>query len=165
MSKEKSNSGTQPESQDGKSQEEYVAKIMELEAELAAVPAPTVKRRSRLPILFALLPILTGLLAWNIARFVYSPAVFTDAEIEADAMFTLFVTAQGLEAYWDSAGTLPPSLEAVQLDDEYLRYELVNDSIYILTVTDEATELVYRRGEDIARFNAAADVLEGETGQ
>ena len=163
MSNRDFNAGAPPDPQNDKSPDEYVAKIMELEAEIAAMPAPTVKRRSRLPILLVLLPILTALLAWNIARMVYSPPVFTAEEIEMDAMFTLFVTSQGLEAFWDSAGTLPLSLESVQLEDEYLRYELLNDSIYILTVTDDTTELVYRRGEDITMLSAAADVLEGGT--
>ena len=150
-----------PDDESEKSKSAYLAEIMAHESELAAMPKPKAKRRSWLPTLMALVAILAGLLAWNVARIIYNPPVFTAEEIEADALFSLYLISQGLEAYWDSAGTLPMSLEAVELDDEYVRYARMNDSSYALTVMVDTTQLVYRRGEDVSRFTTAFDVLAG----
>ena len=145
-----------------KSPDELVADIMEREAKLEPRPRPDVKRRSWIPILVALLVIFTGLTAWNVARMIYEPAIFSKEELESDALFTIFVTSQGLEAHWDAMGTFPRSLEEIALDDDDLHYARLNDSTYVLTITVGASELVYRRGEDISRFVTAADVLGGE---
>ena len=145
-----------------RSAEAFVTDIMEREAELATAPPPSVKRRSRLPIVQVLVAVFAILLVWNVARFIHNPPVFSREELDADAQLTLFLTAQGLEAYWISAGTLPTSLEAVELDDEDLRYARLNDSTYVLTMTAGTTELEYHRGDDISRFATAFDVLVGE---
>lgn len=151
------------ERQNEETADAIVADIMDIEAELAATPPPEAKRRSPLPFLVALLTIFTGLFAWNMIRIAHDPPVFTDEELESDALFSLFVTSQGLEAYWDSAGVLPSSLEAVELDDEFLHYARVNDSTYTLTAAAGTTEVVYQRGEDLSRFAVALDVLGGGT--
>ena len=75
-------------------------------------------------------------------------------------MFTVYLVAQGVEAFRDSAGFLPVDLESLDLDEEGLTYT-VRESSYTLHYQEEAITASYRSGESLAAFIAAYEALEG----
>lgn len=149
------------ENQQNDSPDMFVAEIMEREYELAAEPEPQPKQRSPIPMLVVLLLLLFGLLAWNLARIVAKPPAFTAEEVQQERLFTLFVTSRELETHLDTARTLPPSLETLDLELEGLSYQRVNDSVYVLTAEAGTTQVAYRRGDDLSRFATVVNMVGG----
>lgn len=142
---------------------EYVQKILEHDAEdlrerqelRQAAP-----RKRRKGVLIALLVVLTVLVAANVIRALSAPEPFTRAEEEAAARFTIFLVAQGLAAYHDSLGALPPDLATAELDEPGLSYAVSSDSAYVLSYQDGDISLSYRSSESLAPFAAAYDALQ-----
>lgn len=148
-----------------KSPDAIIARIMEKEAELGTAPEPVTRPHWKLAFLAALLPVFAALLVWNGVRMGSNPPVFTKVEQEQGTRFSLYVTSQGLEGILDSAGTLPVSLEAVELDDETLTYKRLTDSTYTLSATAGSTRFVYTRGDDLEQFASAFEGFAGGAGR
>jgi hypothetical protein len=84
--------------------------------------------------------------------------VFTPAELDAGSRFKIFLAAQALEAYRDSTGTWPESLEIVGFANEGLTYE-VEDTTYIIQTTVAGAPVVYRSGDNLDFFRDASQEL------
>jgi len=139
---------------------QYVTEIMERDAEEAARPAPRVKRRSWVPALAVLLPVFILLTAWNVFRMSRDPEVFP-AGLEHDAArFVIYLVAQEIESYMDSATALPASLEEIGLEEDDVEY-VRSGSTYTLATYVGSTQITYRSGEDLDPLWNAFDRLQG----
>ncbi|MBI1968159.1 MAG: hypothetical protein HYS40_09225 [Gemmatimonadetes bacterium] len=109
------------------------------------------RRRSKLWYSLALLPLFLGLTIWNLTRASTQPTVFTPEELDASLRFKMFLAAQAVQAYRDSAGTWPSSLAVVGMEDAALVYQLA-DTSYTIADTSGGVPLVYHSGETLAPF-------------
>ena len=139
----------------------FVEEIMQRDSEEANRKPPERPRRSWGPLLVVLIPVLVGLTAWNSfsmtrTTVAFSPPIETDA-----ARFTIYLIAQAVEEYRDSAGALPPSLEYLDLDEEGIEYARLDDS-YTLTASVGDNRIVYRAGEDLQEFWVAYETFSRE---
>jgi hypothetical protein len=143
----------------------YVDAIMRREAETAAAkPAPEPRRKSRAGWLLVTVPILLALTAWNVLRMRAEPESLSAPEQVAATRFAVYLVAQGIEAYRDSAGTLPPTLAALGADDMGVEYART-DSTYTLRATVAGEVVRYRSGEDLRPFAQAWSAARGGTSQ
>lgn len=118
----------------------------------SARPYEVPRSRAKAIVLLVLCVPLLGFSAYSwIARpeFIWGPresGLMTPARSEANLRFAIYLEAQRVEMYRDSAGTYPTSLAAVG-GDTSLRYVLLSDSVYrissggaapiVLTSTDD----------------------------
>lgn len=116
------------------------------------------RRHSRYWYFLGLLPVLLGLTVWNLSRAGEPPTVFTPEEVDAGIRFRIFLAAQAVQAYRDSAGHWPADLGAVGMADQGLTYRLV-DSTYAISDTSHAVPLEYHGGDNVALFADAYGVL------
>jgi hypothetical protein len=139
-----------------------VADIMKREKE--AVQAASERRhpriRSLLPLLLSLAPVFLGLTIWNILRASGEP-VIAPQDLEASVRFSIYLTAQELNAYQDSSGSLPPSLTVVGMEDDGIVYAR-GEAGYVLSARVGERVLQYRQGDSWASFAAAYDLLARE---
>jgi hypothetical protein len=159
---------TPSESRSPPESREYLEDIMRQEVEDSQerrrIRAVRGQKKPRYKILGALLGILVIVIGLNVARVLTAPDPFTRAEEEASAMLTVYLVAQGVEAFRDSAGFLPTDLENLDLDEEGLVYT-VQESGYVLEYQDGGVSASYRSGQSLTSFVAAVEVLEGGGGQ
>ncbi|HXV89947.1 MAG TPA: hypothetical protein VD707_01175 [Gemmatimonadales bacterium] len=116
------------------------------------------RERMRRILVFGLLPAFLLLLGWNLTRGGTPPQVFTPAELDAGSRFKIYLAAQALKAYRDSAGAWPASLDAVGFGNEGLAYEVV-DTTYVIQATVGGAPVFYRSGDDLAFFRDASREL------
>lgn len=116
------------------------------------------RERLRRIMVFGLLPAFLVLLGWNLTRGAEKPQVFSPAEVDAGARFKIYLAAQALKAYRDSAGTWPPSLDVVGFENEGLTYR-VTDTTYVIEATIGGAPFSYRSGDDLAFFRDASQEL------
>ena len=116
------------------------------------------RERMRRILVFALVPAFLLLLGWNLTRGGTPPQVFTPAELDAGSRFKIYLAAQALKAYRDSAGVWPASLDAVGFANEGLTYEVV-DTTYVIQTTVGGAPVFYRSGDDLAFFRDASREL------
>jgi hypothetical protein len=140
-----------------------VADIMK--REIGVVQAAAERRhprlRSVLPLLLSLAPVFVGLTAWNIMRARDDGPVIPTEDVEASVRFSIYLTAQELNAYQDSVGSLPPSLTVVGMEDDGIVYSR-GETGYVLTARVGDRVLQYRQGDSWASFAAAYDLLARE---
>jgi len=115
-------------------------------------------RRTPLPLSLGLVVLFLGLTGWNLVRATNPPAVYSPQEAEASARFRIYLAAQAVEAYRDSAGVFPTTLAAVGIDDESLSF-VPADSTYMIVAESAPERLSYRRGDDLAPFASAYGAL------
>lgn len=141
---------------------QYVGEILKQKAEEAAkVRAAPRRQRAAGRSLTVLVPVLLGLTGWNVGRMVREPAVFTSGETEAALRFRIYLAAEAVRTFKDSAGTLPADIKDIGLDrDEGLVYAPL-DTTYIITGVADEVRLTYRGDQDLGPFAAAYDVLVG----
>jgi hypothetical protein len=101
--------------------------------------------------------VLTALYAFSEHR--KSIAAATTLE-EASSRFSIYLIAEGLQAYRDSTGALPATLEEAGLDETGIAYR-TDGSTYRLVVTEGSRSMVYVEGEEQDHFGAAFHILEG----
>lgn len=140
----------------------YVADILQQTADNAAAEAAARKRgpaRRRIGGWLGLLVVvLIGLTAWNVYRGTREPQVGTPAEELVTARFTMYLVAQELDAYRRQHGALPPTLDAINADEEPIRYAM--DGLdYVLTADVAGQRLTYRSGADPLPFWSAGEEL------
>ncbi len=121
-----------PELTPSESPDRYIEEIVRRDAEAAVRSEPPPRRGWRVPVVLASLAILAGLTAWNVVRVAREPEVFTPVQEEAGLNFTIYLVAEGIEAYRGSSGALPENLVVLGLDDDGVDYVTV-DSGYLLT--------------------------------
>lgn len=137
---------------ESRSSEDYIDEIMQRDAEQAKRQPPEVARRSWAPkALLGFGPLFVILTAWNIARLANEPVVFSTDEEQADARFTIYLAAQEIDMYRDTAGAWPSNLELLGLDGDNLHYVQLDDG-YRLTFELDNIYATYRSGEDLTSF-------------
>ena len=139
----------------------FLEEIMQREHEDANWQPPERPKRSWGPLLVVLTPVLLALTAWNAYTMMRTPDAFTPPVEAEAARFTIYLIAQSVEEYRDSAGVLPPSLEYLDLDEDGIEYARLDDS-YTLTATIGDNRIVYRAGEDLQQFWVAYESLSRE---
>jgi hypothetical protein len=115
-------------------------------------------QRARQIVFFVLLPLFVAAMGWNLTVGRKPPVVFTQAEIDASTRFRIFLAAQAVRAYRDSAGQWPQSLAAAGFAGEGLTYQLV-DTSYVINATSGGVLFTYRAGADLGYFRDAAQEL------
>jgi len=106
----------------------------------------------------ALLAVLL-LVVWNTTG---SDRPYSSSEEDANARFTIFLVAEAVNAYRDSTGTLPTSLEPLGVDVTDCIYWTDGD-MYSLTVDLGNREVTYHAGEPLLPYATAFDrVIPGE---
>jgi hypothetical protein len=116
------------------------------------------RTRTRRVLIFGLLPAFLVLLAWNLTRGAEAPQVFTPAEVDASTRFKVYLAAQALRVYRDSAGSWPATLDAVGFGNEGLTYQ-VQDTSYEIRTTIGGQAFVYRSGDPLDYFRDAPQEL------
>lgn len=141
---------------------QYVGEILKQKADEAAKQrTPPPRQRAAGRSLTVLVPVLLGLTGWNVGRMVHEPTVFSPQETETALRFRVYLAAEAVLAYRDSAGTLPMDIKDIGLDkDEGLVYAPL-DTTYIITGVAGEIRVTYRGDQDLAPFAAAYDVLVG----
>ena len=154
----------QPSIQSEESSDEaagYVDETLEKDAQAAAEPPkPFRPKRSRLPILLTLLPILIGLTAFNINHALDDSDPFTPAEKERFGYFVMMLAHEEIEAYRDSIGEYPPNLEMIGAEDDVLTYELVGNS-YMLRFWVDGMGGSYRGDQSFDQIEVRYDSIAG----
>ena len=150
-----------PSSEDAEAKE-YVAEIMRRHSEDARQPTrPPRRRRGPRPAIVAgLAAAFLALVGVNVYLAGHEPEVVSPAQEEASARLTVYLVAQSIQAYRNSARTLPHSLVALGVDGPGITYA-PTDTAYTLTVEIGATRLTYRSGESLESYRAAAAMLAG----
>lgn len=140
---------------------DYVRQILEAKVRAAQEAEKPPPKPSRLPWLLGLSPILVGLTLWNILRTDRGPPVFSPTEEAAALRFRIYLAAQAVLAYRDSAGRLPRSLQAIGADQEGMVYAPVEPD-FLIAVEHGPWRITYRSGEDLRPYALAYQVLQRE---
>jgi len=133
-------------------------KIADVKETKAAVKAARPRRRNWKRWLVVLIPAFSTLTAWNVLRAGAEPQVFTPAELSASLRFKVYIAAQGIRAFRDSAGMLPASLQQIRMADLGLAY-VRSDTTYVIVGSAGAVHVTYRSGEDLKPYGGAAHTL------
>ncbi len=133
-------------------------KIADVKEIKAAAGAARPRRRNWKRWLAGLIPAFSALTAWNLLRAGAEPQVFTPEELAASLRFKIYVAAQAIRAFRDSAGTLPPSLQQIRMADDGLAY-VRTDTTYVIVGSAGAVHVTYRQGDDLKPYGAAAQTL------
>lgn len=96
--------------------------------------------------------------AWNVTRAGERRQVFTPSELDAGVRLKIYLTVQALQAFRDSAGRWPASLDEVGFASEGLAYRRL-DTTFQIVATSGDTPFTYRSGDDLAPFRDAAREL------
>jgi len=145
----------------------FVEAIMQREQEKRAAAAASARTDARAPqsrrgmMLVALLPMLVGLVAWNVALTLREPVVFTPDEESAAIRLKVVLTAVSIEDFRRTNGRLPDGLETLGLSDDGIDYHIV-EGRYTLRAESPAGTVTYRDGQDLDRLAGAWDVFRRE---
>lgn len=110
-------------------------------------------RKPRRRFVLALAILLAGLTAANL-RAARTIGPHNPAEEAVAARGLMYLIVHGIERYRDSTGVLPPSLEAVGLDERGIEYR-ARDTAYMITADVAGGAIVYQYGQDLAAYRAA----------
>lgn len=117
------------------------------------------KRKSKVPLLLGLTPVLLGLTAWNVMSAGPPKPSFSTADQAASTRFRIYIAAQAIEAYRASHGTYPANLTQVGVDWQGLHYAVADTTWSIAARIDSAT-IVYRHGDPLTPFATAYQSLQ-----
>ncbi|HEX4562094.1 MAG TPA: hypothetical protein VH113_09720 [Gemmatimonadales bacterium] len=117
------------------------------------------KRKSTLPLLLGLTPVLLGLTAWNVFTAGPPKSTLTAADQTASTRFRIYIAAQAIEAYRASHGTYPANLTQVGVDWQGLHYAVADTTWSIVARLDSLT-VTYRHGDPLAPFATAYQSLQ-----
>ena len=112
------------------------------------------ERHQRRPWLLVLIPLFFVLFGWNMLAAGSTPAVFSRAEREASLRFRIYLAAQGVKAFRDSAGYLPPDLPTIGIFEDRIAY-VPDGTLYAIVGSEGGLQLTYRSGEDLQPYAAA----------
>ncbi len=133
-------------------------KIADATETKAAVQAARPRRRNWKRWLVVLIPAFAALSAWNVITAGAEPQVFTPDELAASLRFKIYIAAQGIRAFRDSAGTLPTSLQQIRMADDGLAY-VRSDTTYVIVGSAGPVHLTYRSIDDLKPYGRAAHTL------
>lgn len=133
-------------------------KIADVRETKAAVRAALPRRRNWTRWLVGLIPAFCALSAWNVLTAGAEPQLFTPDELAASLRFKIYVAAQAIHAFRDSAGTLPQSLQQIRMADEGLAY-VRSDTSYVIVGSAGPAHVTYRQGDDLKPYGGASRVL------
>jgi hypothetical protein len=133
-------------------------KIADVTATKAAVQAARPRRRNWKGWLVVLIPAFAALSAWNVITAGAEPQVFTPDELTASLRFKIYIAAQGIRAFRDSAGMLPTSLQQIRMADDGLAY-VRSDTTYVIVGSAGPVHLTYRSIDDLKAYGRAAHTL------
>jgi len=133
-------------------------KIADITETKAAVQAARPRRRNWKRWLVVLIPAFAALSAWNVITAGAEPQVFTPDELAASLRFKIYIAAQGIRAFRDSAGTLPTSLQQIRMADDGLAY-VRSDTTYVIVGSAGPVHLTYRSIDDLKAYGRAAHTL------
>ncbi|HEX4633979.1 MAG TPA: hypothetical protein VH163_09110 [Gemmatimonadales bacterium] len=117
------------------------------------------KRKSTLPLLLGLTPVLLGLTAWNVFTAGPPKSTLTAADEAASTRFRIYIAAQAIEAYRASHGAYPANLTQVGVDWQGLHYA-VADTTWSIVVRLDSLTVTYRHGDPLAPFATAYQALQ-----
>ena len=133
-------------------------KIADITETKAAVQAARPRRRNWKRWLVVLIPAFVALSAWNVITAGAEPQVFTPDELAASLRFRIYIAAQGIRAFRDSAGMLPSSLQQIRMADDGLAY-VRSDTTYVIVGSAGPVHLTYRSIDDLKPYGRAAHTL------
>ena len=139
----------------------YLKEILESEAVMAK-PRPGKRRTFQVVLLFALFVVAVGLTVWNVQTMTSGPDARAFPDEASSAQFTMYLIAMSLEAHLDSTGTLPLTLEELNLDEEGVEYSRQGGG-YELDAETPAGRIVYRSGDDPAGLARVIHQLERDS--
>ena len=116
------------------------------------------KTRSFAMVFLVLAPLFLIVTAITLGSRDAKPRVFTPSEEDAGVRLKIYLAAQAVRAYRDSARRLPASLADVGFDHEGLVYRRV-DHTFEISDTNSVIPFTYRGGEDAEFFRSAAKEL------
>ena len=119
-----------------------------------AAAAAAQKRKSRLPVLLGLLPVLVALTAWNLMRVGRHPTVIAPADRVASLKFKIYIAAEAIEAYHAAHGANPANLKQVGADMQGLTY-VPADTTWSIVGRVDSVSITYRHGQPLAPFSSA----------
>ena len=128
-------------------------KVEDVKQAKAAAAAAT-KRKSRVPVLLALLPLLIGLTAWNVFRVGRRPMVIPPQDRVASLKFKIYIAAEAVEAYRANHGVIPADLKQVGADMQGLTY-VPADTTWSIVGRVDSVSITYRHGEPLGPYSSA----------
>lgn len=117
------------------------------------------KRKSKLPLVLGLTPILLGLTAWNVISAGPPKSTLTAADQAASTRFRIYIAAQAIEAYHAAHGAYPANLTQVGVDWQGLHYAVADTTWSVAARVDSET-LMYRHGDPLEPFSTAYQSLQ-----
>lgn len=135
---------------------QYLQQFYAAERDKQERPAAVPPRRSLSPVLaLILIPLSLGLTAWNVRGASQTGPAFTAAQSEDATRFAMYVVIRQVEHFRRVNGRLPASLEMIDPGEDQVRYQS-NFHGFVVTAETASGVLVYRDGDDISPFAAAA---------
>ena len=124
--------------------------------------AAETKPRSLLPVLVVLAVIAVGLTVWNVTRGGGAlPQPVSPAQRAATGLVGKHVAAQAVNAYRDSTGVLPLSLEFVAAGGFGVTYSVIGAS-YVLSAASDTGRVTYRSDEELPDLTAVMAMIGGQ---
>jgi hypothetical protein len=108
--------------------------------------------------LIVLAPIFLILIVASVVLAQRGPVEFSKEEQITAARLQIYMAVTAIEAYQDTAGCPPASLQQIDLESPDIRYKLV-DSSYTVSARVGSQNIMYTRGEDITPFAKVEDEL------
>lgn len=108
-----------------------------------------------------LITVLVALTLWNL-RPTDPEGSYTSVEEVADLRLRMFLTASTVNAYHDSAGRFPPSLDVMEANEDGITY-YPDEVGYILVGVSGETTIEYLSADDINILPPGHGRLPGET--
>jgi len=140
--------GNRPDSADS-----LIGDIMRREAELASVPEPVARTRSRVRRLVVATMLLSGVTLLDAHLLARTVRPFTPADQVASARYVLYFAAKAVDAYRSTRRELPADLSAVGMAGNGITYSPV-DGGYVLRMAGPHGPIEFRSDADAASFVA-----------
>jgi len=119
-----------------------------------AAAAAAKKRKTRLPLLLGLLPVLIGLTAWNVLRSERRPVVISPEDRVASLKFKIYLAAEAIEAYRANHGAIPANLKQVGADMPGLTF-VPADTTWSIVGRVDSVSITYRHGQPLGPYSSA----------
>lgn len=117
------------------------------------------KRKSRVPLLLGLLPVLVALTAWNVLHGGPTPSVLSPADQLASVKFRIYLAAQAIDGYQTVHGSFPPDLSVVGVDWQGLHY-VPAETTWSIVARADSVSIMYRHGEPLGPYATAYQALQ-----
>ena len=116
-------------------------------------------RKSRAPLILALLPVLVGLTAWNVVHAGPPRSTISPGDRLASLKFQIYIAAEAIEAYHAAHGAFPRNLTEVGVDWQGLHY-VPADTTWNIVGRVDSVAVTYQHGESLVPFSSAYQPLQ-----